>query len=614
MKILAADIETDGLLMAATRFHCGVTIDTTTGEKHEFTDIDEMYTHLCTADRIVMHNGRMFDVPVLERLASGHVRTDPLPPCLDTLLISRLLWPDKGSPPPSGGQSLGKWGNLLGTVKQHEDIEDWSVYTPEMLERCGSDVEIQVSLYNYLLPRLKGWGESVQLEHTVATIIAKQIQNGFPIDMGRVEALENDLMYHRAGALDQIGAIPDKVDVVNLKLPHYWYNPDTLEAYRTKGAAPSRERVRLERGPCKFRVDVVEFNPASDAQVRDLFHSKYGWVGEEKTDSGLCSVKGDVLDTLSYPEAKPLAILSKVDKVLTYPANYKKFAIGDKVHGDLITNGCVTGRMSHSKPNMGNNPAGNEGEDDDGNDVVLWGEEGGWGIDCRHCFVAREGWTLVGMDAKALEARMLGHYVSEWDDGEFGRMLLETDVHSLNQKLAGLSTRAEAKTFYFKFVYGGRTDKAVESKLYAKCPALKILKAKYIKMAKNHHKIRALDGRIIPIRKRPLYGKERTQEEKDARQWGVSVNTLLQSAGAIVMKKSLCIFYENATLVYGPHGGRWGLCANVHDEFQWECEKDIAEGMGQMACDAIELAGLYFKMGVRLDGEYKVGNSWAETH
>ena len=36
--------------------------------------------------------------------------------------------------------------------------------------------------------------------------------------------------------------------------------------------------------------------------------------------------------------------------------------------------------------------------------------------------------------------------------------------------------------------------------------------------------------------------------------------------------------------------------------------------VGRMGCDAIRKAGQTFKMRCELDGEYKIGGNWSETH
>ena len=74
------------------------------------------------------------------------------------------------------------------------------------------------------------------------------------------------------------------------------------------------------------------------------------------------------------------------------------------------------------------------------------------------------------------------------------------------------------------------------------------------------------------------------------------------------------IFYDEQTQACGPHGKRWGLCAAVHDEQQMECEPEIAKETGQRFADAIRKAGEHFKLNIRLDGKYAVGETWCDTH
>jgi DNA polymerase I-like protein with 3'-5' exonuclease and polymerase domains len=627
VKLLVFDIESNNLLLDASVIHCVVATDPSTGETHRFRphEIVKAYRHLQTADRLVAHNGVMYDCPVLERLVGVPNSLGKLPKCLDTLLISRLLWPDSKGEHPAGGHSLEKWAEFFGMKKLHTDIKDWSSFRPEMMDRCSSDVEANVLLYNYLLPRLNGLQEAVSLEHRVAEIICKQIQNGFPVDMEKVVALHRELSTRLAELNDQFSHIPPWVEEEEQKTPQYWEDPLTGVKYETKGEVKGKGsgaiKDRLVRGPNKIKRTEILFNPNSGSHKARLFVEKYNWEPDPKKigapnkwfPKGVPSTEGKVLEGLDYPEAVTFTKIAKVSKLMgTYPGAWIEHERSGRIHGDVITNGAVTGRMTHNTPNL-NVPSIKE--DKQGN--IRYGESGGWGYECRDCFTHREGWTLVGCDASGLEARMLAHYVAIWDGGDFARMVLDAGdggIHSVNQKLANLETRSEAKTFYFKFVYGGRTDPKLEKKLYAACPALRDLKEWCISEAETKGMVRGLDNRPLPIRKRPLYGSERTRDEKRARMWGVSVNTLLQSAGAVVMKKALCIFYDKMVQEFGPHGERWGLCANVHDEQQWECEPSIAEQSGRLFVDSIRESGEHFRLNIRLDGEYKVGGSWALTH
>ncbi len=55
-------------------------------------------------------------------------------------------------------------------------------------------------------------------------------------------------------------------------------------------------------------------------------------------------------------------------------------------------------------------------------------------------------------------------------------------------------------------------------------------------------------------------------------------------------------------------------CSFTHDEFQTETLPDYAEEVGQSMVRGIVNAGLLFNTKCPLDGEYKVGRSWATTH
>jgi DNA polymerase I-like protein with 3'-5' exonuclease and polymerase domains len=263
-----------------------------------------------------------------------------------------------------------------------------------------------------------------------------------------------------------------------------------------------------------------------------------------------------------------------------------------RVHGRVITNGAVTGRMTHMKPNMAQIP--NSGSP--------------YGPECRQCWTVEEGNVLVGCDASGLELRMLAHYMK---DEDYVKTVCEgsskdgTDVHTVNQKAAGLQTRDQAKTFIYAFLYGAGASKigsivggssAAGQRLidaFLKgTPALQRLRNKVSLYASEGY-VPGLDGRKIWVRSEHA-----------------AVNSLLQGAGAIVMKKALCILSDTIKC------NKWDakFVANVHDEFQIECKADIADLVGKAGVQAIKDAGLAYNLRCPLDGEYKVGLNWRMTH
>ena len=87
------------------------------------------------------------------------------------------------------------------------------------------------------------------------------------------------------------------------------------------------------------------------------------------------------------------------------------------------------------------------------------------------------------------------------------------------------------------------------------------------------------------------------------------MNTLLQSAGAIVCKQWLVEFDKAVSHIKGVQQLLW-----VHDEIQVECDKDKAEEVGKLAVECIKRTGEHFKLRVPLTGEYKISNNWSGTH
>ena len=212
------------------------------------------------------------------------------------------------------------------------------------------------------------------------------------------------------------------------------------------------------------------------------------------------------------------------------------------------------------------------------------------------------GKKLVGFDASGLELRMLAHYMN---DKEFTNVLLTEDIHTRNQLAAGLETRPQAKTFIYAFLYGAGDAKIgtivggsaadgadLKRRFLSNTPALESLRERTIRAAQRGY-LRGLDGRHLRIRSEHA-----------------ALNTLLQAAGAIVMKKALVILDDYAQ--------QWNLdykfIGNIHDEVQSEVAEEQAEKFGWLAVECLKASGIQFNLRCPLDGEYQIGTTWAETH
>ena len=150
-----------------------------------------------------------------------------------------------------------------------------------------------------------------------------------------------------------------------------------------------------------------------------------------------------------------------------------KLVKNGRIHGQVNTNGAVTGRCTHGYPNVAQVPA----------------VRAPYGTECRQLFKASDGYDLVGCDASGLELRMLAHYLASFDGGQYAKELLTGDIHTVNQTAAGLENRDQAKTFIYAFLYGAgdarigeivggsaREGKLLKRKFLSSLPALNGLK------------------------------------------------------------------------------------------------------------------------------------------
>ena len=58
----------------------------------------------------------------------------------------------------------------------------------------------------------------------------------------------------------------------------------------------------------------------------------------------------------------------------------------------------------------------------------------------------------------------------------------------------------------------------------------------------------------------------------------------------------------------------FAMCAWVHDEIQVACKAEIAERVGEIAVASIKEVTSIFNFKCPLDGEFNVGDNWADTH
>ena len=547
MKRLAIDVETDGL--DATKIWCAVTKDIDTNEVNTWKEATGLRQYINEQDLLIGHNIIGFDLPVLNRLWNLNTESNPL---RDTLIMSRLL-----NPVLEKGHSLDSWGERLGLKKG--DFNDFGGgLSEDMVAYCIQDVEISHSLFTHLDAGLLDWGKSVDLEHEVAVVVKKQEQNGFKLDVPKCMVMLADWQQTLMDIEEELQQV---------------FQPITTQRFSDKTGKQLKDKVEV-------------FNPGSRKQIAERLMS-LGWKPTKQTEKGSVIVDEKVLQTVRIPQAKPilryLLLQKRVAQVKSWVENVSERG---RVHCQVRTNGAITGRMTHSKPNLAQVPrVGSE-----------YGEE------CRSVWIVDEGNVLLGADAAGLELRMLAHYM---DDPAYTREILEGDIHTANMKAAGLTDRDQAKTFIYAFLYGAgsakigqivaggeREGKRLIDSFLKNTPALQKLRDKVSRLAEKGW-LPGLDGRRLIVRSQHA-----------------ALNTLLQGAGAVIMKQALIIL--NRKLIHANMDARF--VANVHDEWQIETTEQDAETVGHFAVQSIRQAGIRLKLRCPLDGEFKVGLNWAATH
>ena len=574
---LVFDIETDGL--DATKVWCLVAQDAETKEVYKFTpdNLDEGYKFLTTATRLIGHNIIGFDIPLVEKFAGIDLSNKEV---IDTLVLSRLFNPTR-----DGGHSLATWGYKLGYPKI--EFEDYYNYSEEMMNYCVRDVELNTKVLEELRKESKGFEKDcISIEQGVAKIMKQQEADGFEFDMPL--------------ALGLLAELREKKQLIESEVHETfkpkWVDTKQVTPYIKKdGNLSKRGMTDEEYQRCLdtdnynpfMRQTLQEFNLGSRKQIGEYLID-FGWKPDRFTPTGQPIVDEKTLSKITHiHEAKLIADFLLLQKRIAQIDSWVEAVKDDgRVHGFVIPNGTITGRMAHRNPNVAQVPS----------------HGSPYGKECRSCWIVEDGYKLVGVDASGLELRMLAHYM---DDKEYVNEIINGDIHTANQNFAGLKSRDQAKTFIYALVYGAGDEKIgsiikgsrtagkqLRERFLSSLPAYRTLKERVDRAATKTF-LKGIDGRKLYIRNKHA-----------------ALNTLLQGAGAILMKKALIMLDDILKL----NTIDYRFVANIHDEWQIEVKESQADFVGEMAVKCIIDAGEHFNLRCPMDGEYKVGGNWSETH
>ena len=602
--MLIFDLETNGLLDTVTTTHCAVTYDTETEEYNLYRpqDIPKLLEDLKKAKAISGHNIIGFDLPVIKKLYG----VDLWEHCeiVDTLILSQLAYynlqkldePTKLPPRMKGLHGLKAWGYRLGTNKgtYGEQEDAWDSFSEEMLEYCKQDVHLNAVLYKRLVAK-KVPDEAMRIEQEFARIIQRQTTFGWLFDVESAQLLHVKLVTKKEKLFKQLEE--------TFKPLQDWIALKPAPMYTQKGDVSVRYQKQIAKGAHNDEDngwgywETMYFNPGSRHHIRRWMEEVYGWTSPKKTDKGTPIINEEVLKGVKFPEAVLLREYFLAQKILGMVAEGKnawlKLVQEDgRIHGQIKTLGAVTGKCTHNRPNVAQTPSSGS----------FMGKE------CRRLFTSPKGRKIVGCDASGLELRMLAHYMAIYDDGAYGEQVVNGDIHTINQKAAGLPTRDNAKTFIYGFLYGAgvaklgqivggsvKKGRELRNRFLAKLPAIENLS--------DAVKDKATKGYLFGLNKRKYY----IRSEHSA------LNVLLQGAGAMVMKYYLVALDRELQKQWVP-GKDYEFVGNIHDEVQIEVKESIAEDVAKVCVGAFPLVEEELHFRVKLEGEAKIGDTWEETH
>ena len=581
---VVCDIEANGL-RNPTIIWCVVAKDIETGNVYEFYE-DTIKDFKAFAEGVthwIGHNFIVYDRKALKSILGIDIKPKDI---TDTLVMSRLEDPVRQQ-----GHSLARWGRFFKVFKKGH--EEWDRFSQAMLERCRGDVEINYKTDRHLEKKLSKFSRhSIRLEHNMAVLLDEVHERGWKLDVEKAEQI-----YTECVAKTQ--KIARSFD--NGGWPSLPYPKRLVKFRRTQNGAAFKNCTRpLGKGHTPVGdytlIEWRSFNPSSPRLVVAFLHH-FGWSPTEFTKAGNPRVSEANLSTLSpnapasAKDIKTYLILNSRAKMI---ANWLDNTWeDDRAHGSIISPAAKTHRAAHRDPNSANIPGIHDRQ----------GRPALYGLECRQC------WTvddllyrrLVGTDASGIQLRILAHTAN---DPAYTELVIAGDVHQYHADILG-SERSVAKTFIYAWILNASYKKValilgcslaeakrVMQDFLKRNPALARVRNK-MKILAKRGVYRATDGRLIRI---PSYH--------------IALACVLQGEESIIMRKA---------------GVRWRAQARkedldaaivgwVHDEYQIDSHLTCAERSGIIMVDKIKEAGEILKFNVPLDGEYKIGLTWADTH
>lgn len=627
MKVAFFDLEADGLLPTATVAHCGVFKDKDTHEVFKFRpyQIQKMLRFMDTYDVLIAHNGIGYDFPLLKQLYGYTYKGKKV----DTLIMSRLLnpkrqvphnCPDKGA----GPHGIKAWGYRVGRGKP--DHEDWENFSEDMLHRCTEDTEILELVYNALLEEAKGgnWKNAFLLSFKLFENLQKQEAFGWLVDRPHMDGCIRQLTtWIRRIDSVIVPKLPMILEVEELKQKgEYTYvkKPFLKSGKHSESVVKWCANNNIDPDNCPVvgpytRVSFRVTNLDSGQETKDYL-LRSGWEPLEwntNDDGQRTSPKLSKDDPFDGIEGKIGKLVAK-----RVQCRHRRSSVEGLINliradgriSSIVNTLAVTGRATHRG-------------------IVNIPKAGSFfGNQMRKIFICPEGKVIVGTDSDSCQLRMLGGrmgsqaYIDALCNGDKAK---GTDLHSLTKVIGDIESRDIAKNVMYCLLFGGGdvklgktakqvgNGKALREKLYKGFEGLgalmERLTAEWKKTARQKfnpqfNRMEFFNGKITGLDGRPIVVPSEHQ----------ILVYLLQSDEAIMMTAAYNRFHQRMDKLGYTFGVEYGTLCFYHDEFNVECDEEIADVVQKESEDAIAWAGRYFKIPCPHIGQGKQGRSWYSVH
>jgi hypothetical protein len=667
MKVVF-DSEADGLLQTANKLWMVVATVLSEDQKTlVFTDFTKDYYPLLEyrdfldACKIVIgHNIMMYDLPLFEKLHGFRLKKTV--ERVDTFILSKVLEPRRFA---NRKHSLEDWGEFLGQPKtQHSD---WSKASSEMLNRCLTDVELNVKVYNHLVDEIKAYPRPMRkmirlgldAEHSSAEFIGRSCMHGWPFDsesakdflnylnskMKPIEEMVNPHLRVRAKAIDGKEVTKEPTWTKNGN-----YTVNTVRHFGLDSSEGRKKILPIEGPFC--RIEWLQPDIGSMEAVKEYLY-ELGWEPDDwnykdlgggqkvQTSPKLSESSLEPLGEIATNIGKYYSLRAKASILEGWLAAVEESGDG-RIHGDVFILGTPTGRVTHKL--LANVPVVEvEAESKEEKQKILEtlpdcikalrrGEKPELDLNSlkpfdalerywnRSLFYAPKGYKIVGADSASNQNRGLCHFLK---NEEYTLKVINSDIHLVN---AGIlhniipslnpNSKKPAKPFFYALIFGGGDGKLSLILIGRRDPVLGgQLKAQFMAKIPGFERL-SKEIKEVWTSTASKYGKENAYiRGLDYRKLYTNsphrgLNYLLQNTEALTCKAAAGWASSRLDELCGNDW--WPLLFN-HDEIQVMIPEKHAEEAARICAQAFKEAPKLFGIEI-MDGDSSIGINWAETH